>query len=297
MLPSGAVSVDVGSSSSTMCTIGVDDRVGPVDRAGRLARQHESDTGETNRKKSHEDQRRRGQGRQERCGRPPRARTAPRRPRPTSDATAIGRAEPADASPSGGSTSAAVSSAISARCTAQPSPRRTRPAAHTSARAHAAAARAHSRARARRCRRRVPARDEELRVIAEQPEHRLHERERPQSAEVQGGAPVADGRPPRRFVDGARGIHGPRAERYSHDRPGPVAPGAVLPDALRGAPGTLRPMRIIVLGAGHVGRAIVDALYEEHEITVIDTNAERLQALADRYDVRDRRGQRRRPSG
>ena len=45
-------------------------------------------------------------------------------------------------------------------------------------------------------------------------------------------------------------------------------------------------MRIIVLGAGHVGRAIVDALYEEHEITVVDTDAERLQALADRYDVR-----------
>jgi trk system potassium uptake protein TrkA len=45
-------------------------------------------------------------------------------------------------------------------------------------------------------------------------------------------------------------------------------------------------MRIIVLGAGHVGRAIVDALYEEHEITVVDTNADRLQNLADRYDVR-----------
>lgn len=45
-------------------------------------------------------------------------------------------------------------------------------------------------------------------------------------------------------------------------------------------------MRIIVLGAGHVGRAIVDALYEEHDVTVIDTNQERLQALADRYDVR-----------
>ena len=45
-------------------------------------------------------------------------------------------------------------------------------------------------------------------------------------------------------------------------------------------------MRIIVLGAGHVGRAIVEALYKEHEVTVIDTNAERLQALADRYDVR-----------
>jgi trk system potassium uptake protein TrkA len=45
-------------------------------------------------------------------------------------------------------------------------------------------------------------------------------------------------------------------------------------------------MRIIVLGAGHVGRAIVDALYQEHEITVIDTDMERLAALADRYDVR-----------
>jgi trk system potassium uptake protein TrkA len=45
-------------------------------------------------------------------------------------------------------------------------------------------------------------------------------------------------------------------------------------------------MRIVVLGAGHVGRAIVDALYEEHEITVIDSDAERLTAVADRYDVR-----------
>jgi len=45
-------------------------------------------------------------------------------------------------------------------------------------------------------------------------------------------------------------------------------------------------MRIIVLGAGHVGRAIVDALYEDHDVTVIDTDPERLQALADRYDVR-----------
>jgi trk system potassium uptake protein len=45
-------------------------------------------------------------------------------------------------------------------------------------------------------------------------------------------------------------------------------------------------MRIVVLGAGHVGRAIVDALYEEHEITVIDIDPDRLTALADRYDVR-----------
>src|SRR4051794_37328448 len=45
-------------------------------------------------------------------------------------------------------------------------------------------------------------------------------------------------------------------------------------------------MRIIVLGAGHVGRAIVDALYEENEITVVDTDNDRLTALADRFDVR-----------
>ncbi len=45
-------------------------------------------------------------------------------------------------------------------------------------------------------------------------------------------------------------------------------------------------MRIVVLGAGHVGRAIVEALYEEHELTVIDTDPERLAAIADRYDVR-----------
>jgi Trk K+ transport system NAD-binding subunit len=39
-------------------------------------------------------------------------------------------------------------------------------------------------------------------------------------------------------------------------------------------------MRIIVLGAGDVGRAIVDALHQEHDITVIDFNAEWLAALS-----------------
>lgn len=43
---------------------------------------------------------------------------------------------------------------------------------------------------------------------------------------------------------------------------------------------------MIVLGAGHVGRAVVDAIHDEHELTVIDTDGERLSALADRYDVR-----------
>ena len=45
-------------------------------------------------------------------------------------------------------------------------------------------------------------------------------------------------------------------------------------------------MKIIVLGAAHIGRALVDALHEEHEITVIDISAERLSALSNRYDVR-----------
>ena len=45
-------------------------------------------------------------------------------------------------------------------------------------------------------------------------------------------------------------------------------------------------MRIIVLGAGYVGQAIVEALHAEHEITVIDTDPDRLVPLSDRYDVR-----------
>jgi trk system potassium uptake protein len=45
-------------------------------------------------------------------------------------------------------------------------------------------------------------------------------------------------------------------------------------------------MRVIVLGAGHVGGAVVDALYGEHDLTVIDVDARRLAEFADRYDVR-----------
>jgi trk system potassium uptake protein TrkA len=44
-------------------------------------------------------------------------------------------------------------------------------------------------------------------------------------------------------------------------------------------------MRIVVLGAGHVGHALIGALHEEHEVTVIDAHAGNLAALADRYDV------------
>jgi len=45
-------------------------------------------------------------------------------------------------------------------------------------------------------------------------------------------------------------------------------------------------MKIVVLGAGNVGRAVVDALYEEHQVTVIDLDGTRLAMLSERYDVR-----------
>jgi trk system potassium uptake protein len=44
-------------------------------------------------------------------------------------------------------------------------------------------------------------------------------------------------------------------------------------------------VRIFVIGAGQVGTTIVEALHEEHEITVLDTEISRLTALAGRYDV------------
>jgi trk system potassium uptake protein len=44
-------------------------------------------------------------------------------------------------------------------------------------------------------------------------------------------------------------------------------------------------VKIFVIGAGQVGFAIVEALHDEHEITVLDTEVSRLQALTGRYDV------------
>jgi trk/ktr system potassium uptake protein len=49
-------------------------------------------------------------------------------------------------------------------------------------------------------------------------------------------------------------------------------------------------MKVIVLGAGHVGRALVEALYREHDLTVIDVDPRRLAEFADRYDVRTVQG-------
>ena len=42
----------------------------------------------------------------------------------------------------------------------------------------------------------------------------------------------------------------------------------------------------MVLGAAHIGRTLVEALHEEHEITVIDIDPRRLASLSDHYDIR-----------
>ena len=44
-------------------------------------------------------------------------------------------------------------------------------------------------------------------------------------------------------------------------------------------------MKVFVIGAGQVGTTIVEALHEEHELTVLDTEVSRLHAIAGRFDV------------
>ena len=44
-------------------------------------------------------------------------------------------------------------------------------------------------------------------------------------------------------------------------------------------------MKIVVIGAGQVGSTVVEALHDEHDITVIDLDEQRLSALAERYDA------------
>jgi len=44
-------------------------------------------------------------------------------------------------------------------------------------------------------------------------------------------------------------------------------------------------VKVFVIGAGQVGTTIVEALHEEHELTVLDNEASRLHAIAGRYDV------------
>ncbi|MDQ4030643.1 MAG: NAD-binding protein, partial [Actinomycetota bacterium] len=38
-------------------------------------------------------------------------------------------------------------------------------------------------------------------------------------------------------------------------------------------------MRIVIVGAGQVGSTVVEALHDEHDVTVIDLDAARLSAL------------------
>jgi trk system potassium uptake protein TrkA len=44
-------------------------------------------------------------------------------------------------------------------------------------------------------------------------------------------------------------------------------------------------MRIFVIGAGQVGSTIVEALHDEHELTVVDTDGGRLDRLGSHFDV------------
>jgi len=44
-------------------------------------------------------------------------------------------------------------------------------------------------------------------------------------------------------------------------------------------------MRIFVIGAGQVGSTIVEALHNEHELTVVDTDGSRLDRLGSRFDI------------
>jgi trk system potassium uptake protein TrkA len=44
-------------------------------------------------------------------------------------------------------------------------------------------------------------------------------------------------------------------------------------------------VKIFVIGGGQVGSAVVEALYDEHDVTVVDLDGGRLQALAHRFDV------------
>ena len=44
-------------------------------------------------------------------------------------------------------------------------------------------------------------------------------------------------------------------------------------------------MKIFIIGAGQVGATIVQALHDEHELTVFDLDEERLAAISQRYDV------------
>jgi trk system potassium uptake protein TrkA len=44
-------------------------------------------------------------------------------------------------------------------------------------------------------------------------------------------------------------------------------------------------MRVLIVGAGQVGTAVSESLHSDHDVTVVDLDAERLNALSYRYDI------------
>jgi len=49
-------------------------------------------------------------------------------------------------------------------------------------------------------------------------------------------------------------------------------------------------VKVVVIGAGHVGRTLIDAMHGEHDVTVIDPDGAHLSALSYRFDVRTVQG-------
>jgi trk/ktr system potassium uptake protein len=49
-------------------------------------------------------------------------------------------------------------------------------------------------------------------------------------------------------------------------------------------------VKVFLIGAGQVGTTIVEALHHNHELTVLDTEASRLNAVGERFDVRTYEG-------
>jgi trk system potassium uptake protein TrkA len=45
-------------------------------------------------------------------------------------------------------------------------------------------------------------------------------------------------------------------------------------------------MRVVIVGAGHVGQTVLESLHESHNCTVIDLDAARLRAVSQAYDAR-----------
>ena len=75
-----------------------------------------------------------------------------------------------------------------------------------------------------------------------------------------------------------------------------TSPRATIAKGFGNGRSNLPHVKIFVIGAGQVGTTIVQALHDEHELTVFDLDEERLAAISQRYDVAHGRGERRQPA-